>query len=192
MGAQPAMVMLMFMCQGVENGFEDIFEREKQPGQSRDVVQQAETSRADEEIRPDEEHVPMEQEPHQSQHASVPGSSAIPPQPSSSSREEPMQVNTTPRRARIPEEDDDDMRIVRPRLEMSALISELCERDVLEIDSEKLAADNHSVYDIYTALKLDVGQVYYAPENKFERFWPFLLLIRRIRIKFRRRGNSFF
>ena len=28
--------------------FEDIFEREKQPGQPRDVVQQAETSRADE------------------------------------------------------------------------------------------------------------------------------------------------
>ena len=159
MGAQPAMVMLMFMCQGVENGFEDIFEREKQLGQSRDVVQQAETSRADEEIRPDEQHVPMEQEPHQSQHASVPGSSAIPPQPSSSSREEPMQVNTTPRRARIPEEDDDDMRIVRPRLEMSALISELCERDVLGIDWEKVAADNDSVYDIYTGLKLDVEQV---------------------------------
>ena len=156
MGAQLAMVMLKFMCQGVEKRFEDIFEREKQLGQPRDVVQQAETSRADEEIRPDEQHVPMEQEPHQSQHASVPGPSAIPPQPSSSSREEPMQVNTTPRRARIAEEDDDDMRIVRPRLEMSALISELCERDVPEIDWEKLVADNDSVYDIYTGLKLDV------------------------------------
>ena len=42
---------------------------------------------------------------------------------------------------------------------MSALISELCERDVPEIDSEKLAADNDSLYDIYTGLKLDVEQV---------------------------------
>ena len=83
-----------------------------------------------------------------------------------------MQVNTTPRRARIPEEDD-DMRIVHPRLEMSALISQLCERDVLEIDCEKLAADNDSVYDIYTGLKLDVEQVSYAPENKFDPFPPF-------------------
>ena len=40
--------------------FEDIFEQEKQPGQPRDVVQQAETSLPDEEIRPDEQHVPME------------------------------------------------------------------------------------------------------------------------------------
>ena len=129
--------------------FEDIFEREKQPGQPRDVVQQAETSRADEEIRSDEQHVPMEQDPHESPHASVPGPSAIPPQPSSSSREEPMQVNTKPRCARIPEDDDDDMRIVRPRLEMSALISELRERDVPEIDWEKLAADRLSVRHLH-------------------------------------------
>ena len=100
-------------------------------------------------------------------------------------------MNTTPRRARIPEEDN-DMRTVHTRLVMSALISVLCERDVLEIDWEELAADNDTVYDIYTGLKLDVEQVYYAPENKFERLRPFLHLIRRIRIKFCRRGSSFF
>ena len=54
-----------------------------------------------------------------------------------------MQVSTTPRRARIPE-DVSDTRTVRPRLDMSALISELCERDVPEIDWEKLAVDNSS------------------------------------------------
>ena len=41
----------------------------------------------------------------------------------------------------------------------SALISELCERDVPEIDWEKLAVDNSSVYDVYTGLRLDEGQV---------------------------------
>ena len=37
---------------------------------------------------------------------------------------------------------------------MSALISELRERDVPAIDWEKLALDNSSVYDICTGLKL--------------------------------------
>ena len=42
---------------------------------------------------------------------------------------------------------------------MSILISELCERDVLEIDWEKLAVDNSSVYDIYTGLSMDEAQM---------------------------------
>ena len=60
-----------------------------------------------------------------------------------------MQVNTTPRRARIPD-DEDNTRTIRPRLDMSALISEWCERDVLEIDWEKLAEDSISAFDTYT------------------------------------------
>ena len=60
-----------------------------------------------------------------------------------------MQVNTTLGRAGIPE-DDGDTRTVRPRLDMSALFSELCGRDVPEIDWEKLGEDNSnsSVFDI--------------------------------------------
>ena len=51
------------------------------------------------------------------------------------------------------------MGTVRPLLDMSALINELCERDVPEIDWERLAMDNSSVYDIYTGLKLGEEQV---------------------------------
>ena len=106
----------------------------------------------------------MEREPQQ-QHASVPETSA---QPSSSSHEEPMQVSTTPRRARNPD-DESEMRTVRPRLDMSALINELCERDVTEIDWEKLAQDNSSVYDIYTGLKQDEEQVRAGLETEVKR-----------------------
>ena len=91
---------------------------------------------------------------------------------SSSSHEEPMQVNTTPRRARIPE-DESDTRTVRPRLDMSVLISELCERDVPEIDWERLAMDNKSVYDIYTGLKLDEEQVRAGRETEVKRMLEF-------------------
>ena len=87
------------------------------------VLQQAETGCA------------MEQELFQSQHASIlePGPAAQ--QSFSSSHEKSLQVNTSPRRARMPE---DDVATVRPRLEMCAMISVLCERDVPEIDWEKL------------------------------------------------------
>ena len=44
-----------------------------------------------------------------------------------------MQVSTTPRRARN-HDNECEMRTVRPRLDMSALINELCERDVPEIN----------------------------------------------------------
>ena len=37
-------------------------------------------------------------------------------------------------------------RVKRPLLDVSALINELCERDVPEIDWEKLALDHSSVY----------------------------------------------
>ena len=119
------------------------------------MVQQDEPGRAAEEILPGHQRVQVEQEPQQQQRAPIPETSA---QPSCSSHEEPMQVSTTPRRARIPE-DESDTRTVRTRLDMSALISELCERDVPEIDWEKLAVDNSSVYDIYPTLTLDEGEV---------------------------------
>ena len=150
--------------------FGDIFDREKLPGQTRDVAQQDEPGRAAEEILPGDQRVQMEQEHRQ--HASIPEPSAIPAQSSSSSQEETMQVNTTPRRARIPE-DENDARTVRPRLEMTILISELCERDVPEIDWEKLAVDNSSVYDIYTGLSLDEAQVKSGRETKARRMLEF-------------------
>ena len=99
--------------------FEDIFDREKQLGA---VVQQEELGRVADEATPVDHPAQVEQEPPQ-QHASIPEPIAIPPLPSSSSREDPMQVNRTPGRARIPE-DEDDTRTVRPRLDMSALVSE--------------------------------------------------------------------
>ena len=105
--------------------FEDIFDQEKQQGQPREVVQQDGPVHAAEQVVSGDQRVQMEREPQQ-QHASVPEPSA---QPSSSSYEEPMQVSTTPRRARSPD-DENKMRTVRPRLDMSALINELCERDV--------------------------------------------------------------
>ena len=46
-----------------------------------------------------------------------------------------MQVNTSPGRARMPE---DDVATVRPRLGMRAMITVLSKRDVPEIDWEKL------------------------------------------------------
>ena len=95
--------------------------RRKPPAAS--VLQQAETGCA------------KEQELFQSLHASIlePGATA---QPSfNSSHEKSMQLNTSPRRATITE---DDVATVRPRLGMSAMISVLCERDVPETDWEKL------------------------------------------------------
>ena len=83
-----------------------------------------------------------------------------------------MQVSTTPRRARNPD-DESEKRTVRPRLDMSALINELCERDVPEIDWEKLAMDNSSEYDIYTGLKLDEEQVRAGRETDVTRMLEF-------------------
>ena len=83
-----------------------------------------------------------------------------------------MQVSTTPRRARNPD-DENEMRTVRPRLDMIALINELCERDVPEIDWEKLAMDNSSVYDIHTGLKLDEEQVRAGRETEVKRMLEF-------------------
>ena len=83
-----------------------------------------------------------------------------------------MQVSTTPRRARSPD-DEYEMRTVRPRLDMSALINELCERDVPEIAWEKLVMDNSSVYDIYTGLTLDEEQVRPGRETEVKRMLEF-------------------
>ena len=96
---------------------EDIFDREKSPGQSLSEVQQ-------ELVQVEQEQRAMTQEPIER-----------PPQPFSS-HDDPMQVSTTPRRARIPD-DENNTTTIRPRLDMSALICELSEYDVPEIDWEK-------------------------------------------------------
>ena len=83
-----------------------------------------------------------------------------------------MQVNTTPRRARIPE-DEGGTRTVRPHLEMSTLISELCEREVPEIDWEKLGEYNSSVCDIFTGLRLYEAQVKAGRETEVKRMLEF-------------------
>ena len=99
--------------------FEDIFDREKLPGPPREVVQQDESGRAAEEILPGDQRVQREQEPHQpKQHAPIPEPSA---QPSSSSQEEPMQVSTTPRRARIPEDESDTRTLGYERTDVSEM-----------------------------------------------------------------------
>ena len=69
-----------------------------------------------------------------------------------------LQVSTTPRRARNPDEEH-EMRTIRPHLDTSALIKELCERDAPEIDGEKLAMDNSSVYDIHFTEKTRSSEV---------------------------------
>ena len=68
-------------------------------------------------------------------------------------------------RARIPE-GEDDTRTVRPRLDVSALISDLCERDLPEIDLEKLGENNSSVFDINTGLKIGEALVKVARETE--------------------------
>ena len=131
------------------------------------MVQQDGPVHAAEQVVSGDQRVQMEREPQQ--HAPVPEPSA---QPSSSSCEEVMQVSTTPRRARNPD-DENEMRTVRPRLHMSAMIIELCERDVPEIDWEKLVVDNSSVYDMYTGLKLDEEQVRAGRETEVKRMLEF-------------------
>ena len=75
-----------------------------------------------------------EQELFQSQHASILEHSVTAQQSFSTSHKNSLQVNTPPRRARLPE---DVVAIVRPRLGMCTMICVLCERDVAEIDWEK-------------------------------------------------------
>ena len=87
------------------------------------ILQQAETGCA------------TEQELFQSQHASILEHGATAQQSLSRSHENSMQVNTPPRRARMPE---DVVATVHPRLGMCTMISVLCKRDVAEIDWEKL------------------------------------------------------
>ena len=48
-----------------------------------------------------------------------------------------------------------------------------CERDVPEIDWEKLAMDNSTVYDIYTGLKLDEEPVRAGRETEVKRMLEF-------------------
>ena len=62
---------------------------------------------------------------------------------------------------------------IRPRLDTSALISELCERDVPEIDWEKLGEDSNSVVDICTGLKLDAAHVKAGRETEAKRMLKF-------------------
>ena len=74
--------------------FEDIIDREKLPGQQREVVQQDEPGRAAEEVLPGDQRVQMEQEPKQQEHAPIQEPSA---QPSSWSHQEPMQCKSARR-----------------------------------------------------------------------------------------------
>ena len=64
---------------------------------------------------------------------------------------------------------------------MTALINELGERDVPEIDWEKLALDNSSVYDIYTGLKLDEEQVRAGREADVKRMLESMKRLTRIK-----------
>ena len=80
-----------------------------------------------------------------------------------------MQVST-PRRARNPDDENEREQFVHT---WSALINELCERDVPVIDWEKLAVDNSSVCDIYTGLKLDEEQVRAGRETEVKRMLEF-------------------
>ena len=77
----------------------------------------------------------MEQELSQSHHASILEPAARAQQSFSWSHENSVQVNTSPRRARMTE---DDVATGHPRLGMCAMISVSCEREVPEIDWEKL------------------------------------------------------
>ena len=120
--------------------FDDIFDGEKESGQPLALVRQEELGRVAEGAMPVAQLAQVVQEPKQ-QRAIIPEPIAIPPQPFSSSHEDP-------RRARIPE-DEDDAKTVRPRWDMSALIRELCERDVPGIDWAKVGENNSSVFDIY-------------------------------------------
>ena len=54
-------------------------------------------------------------------------------------------------------------------MDTSALINQLCERDVPEIDWEEFAVDSSSVYDIHTGLKLDEEQVRDGGETEVKR-----------------------
>ena len=150
-----------FASQGVGKRFEDIFDREKAPRQPRAAVQQ-------QSVQVEQQHEQQQQQ----QRETVPQQIDLPPQPFSSSHDGPMQVNTTPRRARIPD-DEDNTRTIRPRLDTSALISELCERDVPEIDWEKLGEDSNYVFEIYTWLKLDAAHVKAGRETESKRMLEF-------------------
>ena len=77
----------------------------------------------------------MEQELFQSQHASILEHDVTAQQSLSSSLENSMQVDTSPRRARMPE---DVVATIRTRLGMWTMISVLCKQDVAEIDWKKL------------------------------------------------------
>ena len=77
----------------------------------------------------------MEQELFQSQHTSILDHDVTAQQSLSTSHKNSMQVNTSPRRARMSQ---DVVATVRPRLGMCTMISLLCKRDSVEIDWEKL------------------------------------------------------
>ena len=172
--ALPVKAMDKSMCQGVGNGLKTSWTKRNSQVQPREVVQADGPGHAAEQVVPGDQHVQMDQEPQQQrqrQHASVPEPSA---QPSSSSHEEPMQVSTTSASCKETPMTIDEMRTVRPRMDMSALINELCERDVPEIDWEKLAMDNRSVCDIFlNGLKLDEELVRAGRETEVKRMLEF-------------------
>ena len=95
--------------------FEDIFDREKQPGQRRAVVQQEESGRVAEEGHTSLSPCSSGARTRTTTTCDDPGTHCkFHHSHLSSSHEYPMQVNTTPRRARIPKKDGDDTTTVSP------------------------------------------------------------------------------
>ena len=56
---------------------------------------------------------------------------------------------------------------------MNALVEDVCEQEVPDIDWDKLQQDSHNVYDIYTGAKLNEGQVRAGRETEVGRMLEF-------------------
>ena len=100
--AQHVMEIRTFMSQGVGNDSKTFLNERRAPGQPRAAVQQ-------ECVQVEQQHEQQQQQ----QRETVPQQIDLPPQPFSSSHDGPMQINTTPRRARIPDHED-NTRTIRP------------------------------------------------------------------------------
>ena len=109
----------------------------------------------------------MEQELFQTQHGSILEHNVTAQQSPSSSHKNSMQVNTPPRRARMPE---DVVVTVRPRLGMCAMISMLCKRDVPENGWEKhVKAERES--EVKRMLEFELYEEVSEELTSGKRFW---------------------
>ena len=103
----------------------------------------------------------------QTQRASIVEPGATAQQSFSSSHVKSMRVNTSPRRARITE---DVVATVRPRLGMGAMISVLCERDVPQIDWEKLVKAGRES-DVKRMLEFELYEAVSEEPTSGKRIW---------------------